>query len=356
MSTPTKDLARTDRLITKVTTWVALLIGVVLAGWGGYTVWGLWHYEATNDAQIDEYINPVTAKVSGYVQEIYYTDDQSVKEGDTLAILDGREYRIQLAEAQAALANAKAQLQVLASNTNTSVKNALVSQSQIGAAKAKLWKQQQDFTRYQTLLETESITRQQFENVKTALDVAKADYEALQNTYAASLGKTDDIRAQRAVALAEIQRRQAVIDRINLELSYTVITAPYDGKMGRKTIQKGQLIQAGQTLAFIVDEEAGKWVIANYKETQIKHMHIGQAVDIQTDAFPGEVFHGSIVSLSAATGSRFSLLPPDNATGNFVKITQRIPVRIKLTDAKAKTEILRAGMNAEVILQKTVNS
>ncbi|MFD1139514.1 HlyD family secretion protein [Larkinella insperata] len=287
MKTTHQDHSKTDRLITNVTAWIAGALGLALLGWGGYTAWELWHYEATNDAQIEEYINPVTSKVTGYIQDVYYTDDQAVKEGDTLAVIDDRECRIQLAEARAALANANAQLQVLASNTTTSVKNALVSQSQIGAARAKLWKQQQDFERYQKLLETESVTRQQFENVKTALDVAKADLQALENSYQASLAKTDDIKAQRAVALAEIQRRQAVVDRIKLELSYTVITAPYDGKLGRKTIQKGQLVQAGQTLAFLVDAQEGKWVIANYKETQIKHMHIGQTVQIQTDAFPG---------------------------------------------------------------------
>jgi membrane fusion protein, multidrug efflux system len=129
------------------------------------------------------------------------------------------------------------------------------------------------------------------------------------------------------------------------------ITAPYDGKIGKKTIQKRQLVQPGQTLAFIVDLEEGKWVIANYKETQIREMYVGEPVEIETDAFPGQTFHGRIESLSPATGSRFSLLPPDNATGNFVKIIQRIPVRIRLTDDQAKVKNLRAGMNAEVTIK-----
>ncbi|MDR6194689.1 HlyD family secretion protein [Siphonobacter sp. SORGH_AS_0500] len=350
----TSKYTRTDQLITRITAWVAGLIIIGLVAWGGFTVWDLYHFEATNDAQIDEYINPVTSRVTGYVRKVYYEDDQEVKKGDTLVVIDDDEYRIQKAEAEAALMTAKAQIGVLSSNTVTSDKNAVVNQLQIGAAKARLVKQQQDFERYEKLLATESITQQQFENVKMALDVAKSEYEALQKAYETSLSKTDDITAQKAVALAEIKRRQAVLDEINLKISYSVITAPYDGKMGKKTIQKGQLIQAGQTLAFMVDSEEGKWVVANYKETQIRHMHLGQTVDIETDAFPGEVFHGEIVSLSAATGSRFSLLPPDNATGNFVKIIQRVPVRIKLTDDVKKTQVLRAGMNAVVTIKKGV--
>lgn len=349
---PSSKQTRTDRLITRVTAWMALVILLGLAVWGGQSLWDLYHFEETNDAQIDEYINPVTSRVTGYVREVYYKDDQEVKKGDTLVVIDDDEYQIQKAEAEAALMTAKAQIGVLHSNTITSDKNAVVNQLQIGAAKAKLVKQQQDYDRYEKLLATESVTRQQFENVKMALDVAKSEYEALQKSYETSLSKTDDITAQKAVALAEIKRRQAVLDEIKLKISYAVIRAPYDGKMGKKSIQKGQLIQAGQTLAFMVDSEEGKWVVANYKETQLQHMHIGQPVNIETDAFPGQIFHGEIVSLSAATGSRFSLLPPDNATGNFVKIIQRVPIRIKLTDDTNTTKGLRAGMNAVVTLKK----
>ncbi|MCC9138332.1 HlyD family secretion protein [Pontibacter silvestris] len=356
MSSPKKNYTETDKLITRITAWAASVILVVLAGWGGYTLYQLWSYEETNDAQVEEYINPVTSRVTGYISKIYYTDNQSVKAGDTLIVLDNNEYQIQQYEAEAALANAQAQLVVLQSSIATSSTNALVSQAQIGAAKAKLWKQEQEYDRYQKLLKAESVTQQQFENVKTALDVARAEYQANLNAYQASLGKTNDIEAQLAVAQAEVKRREAILERAKLDVDYTVIRAPYDGKMGRKTIQKGQLIQAGQTLAFIVDQEQGKWVIANFKETQIKDMHEGQAVIVETDAFPGEEFHGTIESLSPATGSRFSLLPPDNATGNFVKIVQRIPVRIKLTDNVDKVDQLRAGMNANVSLRKGQNS
>ncbi|WP_198555276.1 HlyD family secretion protein [Siphonobacter sp. SORGH_AS_0500] len=195
----TSKYTRTDQLITRITAWVAGLIIIGLVAWGGFTVWDLYHFEATNDAQIDEYINPVTSRVTGYVRKVYYEDDQEVKKGDTLVVIDDDEYRIQKAEAEAALMTAKAQIGVLSSNTVTSDKNAVVNQLQIGAAKARLVKQQQDFERYEKLLATESITQQQFENVKMALDVAKSEYEALQKAYETSLSKTDDITAQKAV-------------------------------------------------------------------------------------------------------------------------------------------------------------
>lgn len=344
--------ARTDRLITTITGWLAGIILVALAIWGLSTFFELRKYEETNDAQVEEYINPITARVTGYISRINYEENQDVKKGDTLLIIDDSEYQLQQQEANAALLNAQAQMQVLESNVSTTAKTAEASRSQIAAAKAKLWKQQQEYDRYRKLYDAESATKQQLENVETALNVARADYETIIDNYDAAASKINDIKSQKAVVMAEIERRQALLGRNKLDVSYTVIRAPYDGKMGRRTIQEGQLIQAGQTLAFIVNQATGKWVIANFKETQVSNMHIGQSADIEIDAFPGKTFSGTIESLSPATGSRFSLLPPDNSSGNFVKIVQRIPVRIKLTNNTAETAVLRAGMNATVAISK----
>lgn len=344
--------AKSDRLITAITGWIAGIILVALAVWGIITLFELRRYEETNDAQVEEYINPVTSRVTGYISKINYEENQDVKKGDTLLVIDDSEYVLQEQEANAALMNARAQIQVLESNVVTSSKTAEGTQAQIAAAKAKLWKQQQEYDRYKKLYDTESATKQQLENVETALNVAKADYESVVNNYDAAVSKVNDIRSQKAVLIAEIQRREALLGRNKLDVSYTVIRAPYDGKMGRRTIQEGQLVQAGQTLAFIVNQATGKWIIANFKETQVSKMHIGQAADIEIDAFPGKTFNGTIESLSPATGSRFSLLPPDNSSGNFVKVVQRIPVRIKLTNPSSETALLRAGMNATVLISK----
>jgi len=352
MTAKKNNHARTDRLITTITGWVAGIILIALAIWGISTLFELRKYEETNDAQVEEYINPITARVTGYISRINYEENQDVKKGDTLLIIDDSEYQLQQQEANAALLNAQAQVQVLESNVTTTAKNANTSEAQIAAAKAKLWKQQQEYDRYQKLYDAESATKQQLENVETALNVAKADYQTVINSYDAAVSKINDIKSQKAVLAAEIERRQAMLGRNKLDVSYTVIRAPYDGKMGRRTIQEGQLVQAGQTLAFIVNQATGKWIIANFKETQVSHMHIGQTANIEIDAFPGKTFNGTIESLSPATGSRFSLLPPDNSSGNFVKIVQRIPVRIKLTSNVTETALLRAGMNATVAITR----
>jgi membrane fusion protein (multidrug efflux system) len=343
---------KTDKLITAITGWIAGIILVALAVWGISTLFELRRYEETNDAQVEEYINPITSRVTGYISRINYEENQDVKKGDTLLVIDDSEYVLQEQEASAALTNARAQIQVLESSVMTSTKTAEGTQAQIAAAKAKLWKQQQEYDRYKKLYDAESATKQQLENVQTALDVAKADYASIVNNYDAAVSKINDVRSQKAALMAEIQRREALLGRNKLNVSYTVIRAPYDGKMGRRTIQEGQLIQAGQTLAFIVNQATGKWIIANFKETQVSKMHIGQTADIEIDAFPGKTFNGTIESLSPATGSRFSLLPPDNSSGNFVKIVQRIPVRIKLTNAPGEIALLRAGMNATVSISK----
>ncbi|CAL1518282.1 HlyD family secretion protein [Chitinophaga sp. MM2321] len=343
---------KTDRFISRITTIVASIVVVCLAIWGVKTLIYQWRNEETNDAQIDEYINPVVAKVTGYVEEIRYEENQEVKKGDTLVIIDNSEYAAQQQEAEAALLNARAQVAVVSSSVNSSSQAAKVYESQIAAAKARLKNQEQEYDRYKKLYDVESATRQQLDRVEAALEVARSDYNTALGAYQASLAKINDAKVQQSTLDAEIKRREAVVTNKDLTVSYTVITAPYNGKMGRRTIQPKQLVQAGQTLAYIVDWESGKWVVANFKETQIRHMFVGETARIIVDAFPGQHFTGKIESLSAATGSRFSLLPPDNATGNFVKIAQRIPVRIRLNGTPETLKMLSAGMSVNVSVSK----
>jgi len=348
----TQKQSKADKIISRITTVIALIVLVVLMVWGGKTLFGYMKYEETNDAQVDEYINPVTARVSGYIKEVKFEENQDVKKGDTLVLIDDDDYTVQQDEASASLLNAKAQVSVQQSNIKTAQSTAMVAEAKIAAAKARLWKQQTEYNRYKKLFDAESATRQQLENIESLLQVAQAEYQAAKEDYMTAISRTNDIKAQRDVLESEIKRRQAVVKRNNLNTSYTVIVAPYDGKMGRRTIQAGQLVQTGQTIAYIVDRSAGKWVVANFKETQIARMYVGEKVNVEVDAFPGQLFIGEIESLSGATGSRFSLLPPDNATGNFVKIAQRIPVRIRLDKKDNATEHLSAGMSASVIVKR----
>lgn len=344
--------SNTDTIILRVTSWLAGIVAIILIIFGSVYLISYFRYEETNDAQIEEYINPIVSRVNGYVISIRYDDNQQVKKGDTLLVIEQSQYALKKQESEADVVNAAAQIKVLESSISTTAQVALVSKEQIAAAKAKLIREQQDYDRYKKLFEEESATRQQLENVKAAFDIALSEYQSAIADYKAALSKVNDIKAEREGLLAEIRRRKAQEGNAGLDLSYTVITAPYNGKMGRKTIQNGQFIQANETMAFIVNEDAGKWVIANFKETQIRNMHIGEEAEIEADAFPGETYHGRILSMSPATGSSFSVLPPDNSTGNFVKIVQRIPVKIRFIDSGVNIRQLASGMNAFVRIKK----
>jgi membrane fusion protein (multidrug efflux system) len=342
----------TDQIITRITASIAGVVVAALSVWGIITLWDLYKFEETNDAQVQEYINPVISRAGGFIVAVKFEENQELKKGDTLLVIDNREYVIQQQQTEAALLNAKAQLKVLESSVQTLTKTAQVNHSQIAGAQAKLVKEQLDYDRYKKLLDVESATKQQVENVQALKEVAEADLQSAGESYQASLSRVNDTQAQQVVVKAEIKRLEALLDRHKLDVTYTVITAPYNCRMGRRTVEKGQMIDAGQVLAYIVDEETDKWVVANYKETQIGLMHIGGLAEIEADAYPGKKFKGEIISLSPATGSSFSLLPPDNSTGNYVKIVQRVPVRIRLTGSRKEIDLLKAGMNVNVTISK----
>lgn len=347
-----KKYSVTDRLITRITGWVAVAIVIALAIWGISTLWGYYRYEQTNDAQVEEYVNPVISRAGGFIVAVKFEENQHVKKGDTLLIIDNREYILQQEQTEASIQKADAQLKVLESNIHTFEKSAASSQAQITATKAKVWKQQLDYDRYKQLYIEESATQQQLENMQATLDVNKSEYKSAQESYDAATSKIEDIRAEKVVILAEIARLKALLDRHKLDVSYTIVTASYDGRMGRRTVEVGQMIDAGETLAFIVNNETDKWVVANYKETQVAHMRIGDSVKIVADAYPDREFSGTIISLSPATGSSFSLLPPDNSTGNYVKIVQRVPVRIRVDGERKNLDVLKVGMNVNVYVPK----
>ncbi|GGH57794.1 membrane fusion protein (multidrug efflux system) [Filimonas zeae] len=337
-----KNNSLLHHLLTVIST--LLVLGGIAAGVYFFVFYH--NHQETNDAQVDQYVTPVMSRVTGYIQEVRYEENQLVHKGDTLVVIDNREFTTRLQLAQADLEAAAQTVQVLhkgalAISTNTSIKKA-----QIEAARAELWKHTQDYKRYENLLQEEAVTQQQYEQVKAGYQAAQARYnELVSGLEAASLG-TEEAASRVIPASTSVKARQAAVDNAALFVSYTIITAPYDGYTGRKTIQPGQLVKEGQTLVSVVSRE--KWITANFKETQVHKLAVGQAVSMKADATGNVVIHGRIQSLSPASGARFSLLPPDNATGNFVKIEQRIPVRIELTDKDSITQFLRAGMNVVV--------
>jgi membrane fusion protein (multidrug efflux system) len=308
-------------------------------------------YEETNDAQVESFINPVSARAGGFIKEVLFDQHQKVKQGDTLVILDDREYIQKVKEAESMLEDTKAQLQILDASIRSAQAATLINKDQIDAAKARLWQQEQDVKRFKNLLSNEAVTLSDYELVQTKYDVSQSDYSAAINSLKTNDSKVRELQARSGSIFAARKRAEALLDLARINLSYTVITSPYSGYTGRKNILEGQQVQAGQPLVSVVNTN-DKWVIANFKETQVHGMYVGQPVQIEADAITGKIYQGKIEAISASTGSKFSLLPADNSTGNFVKIIQRVPVKI-VFDERDMTE-LKAGMNVKITVKKAV--
>lgn len=304
--------------------------------------------EYTDNAQIKQHLTPVNTRVQGFIKKICFEEYQRVKKGDTLAIIDDTEYRLKVAQAEADYQNALAGKSAMYTTINTTQNNIFVTEAAIEEQRVRLLNAETDYKRYQELMKEEAVTPQQFDRVKTDYAATKARYEQLlrqkQSTTLMKQEQTQRLEQnESAIKLAE-----AALNLAKLNLSYTIICATTDGVTGRKDIHEGQLVQSGQTLVTLVDGTE-KWVIANYKETQTTDMKKGQLVKIHVDAIPGLVYEGQISSISDATGSFYSVIPQDNSAGNFVKVEQRIPVRIEFTHNNRTEDLarLRAGMNVE---------
>lgn len=308
--------------------------------------------EYTDNAQVKQHLTPVNTRVQGFIKKIYFEEYQKVKKGDTLVVIEDIEYRLKVAQAEADYHNALVGKNAMYTTINTTQNNILVTDAAIDEQRIRLENAETDYKRYQELVKEEAVTPQQFDRVRTDYAATKARYEQLiRQKQSTSLVKQEQTQRleqnEAAIKLAE-----AALELAKLNLSYTVILATTDGVTGRKEIHEGELVQQGQTLVILVDGTE-KWVIANYKETQTTNMHIGQKVKISVDAIPGVRFEGRISSISDATGSAYSIIPQDNSAGNFVKVEQRIPIRIEFTseNKKENLERLRAGMNVECTVE-----
>lgn len=344
-----KNETRRNRTFHVLITIIACILVV-----SGITL-GIWFYvfnrnhEETNDAQIEQYVTPIMSRITGYVQEVRFDENQFVHKGDTLVVIDNREYKSKLNVALADVQSAKQSSVVAEKNVATTASTTTIGESQLAVAKTNLWKTKLEYDRYKALVKDEAATSQQLEKVKADYESAQAHFQEMRDRIQASNLSTSQAQANVPTMQTNIASKQAVADNAALFLSYTIITAPYDGWVGKRTLQPGQMVKEGQSLLSIVSKE--KWITANFKETQLQYLTVGQQVKIKADAIDGKEFTGIITSLSPASGARFSLLPPDNATGNFVKIEQRIPVRIQLKDANKQADFLRAGMNITVIAE-----
>lgn len=301
------------------------------------------HTETSNDAQVEQYISPVNLRASGYIKKIYFTEHQSVKKGDTLLVLDDREYRIRVMEAEAALKDAMAST-VVDATLQTTQNSASVYEASIAEIEIRLAKLEKDRQRYENLLKRNAATPIQLEQIETEYEATRKKLEATKRQQRAAMSGIKEVSNRRESTEAAIQRATAALEMARLNLSYTVVVAPCDGKLGRRALEEGQYISAGQSITYILPDTQ-KWIIANYKETQVENLALGQQVRIKVDAISGKEFTGKITAISGATGSKYSLVPTDNSAGNFVKIQQRIPVRIDFTNlSKEDNERLAAGM------------
>lgn len=328
----------------------AVIIAIVAVG----IIWVCGHFihlgsvEWTDNAQVRRNIVPINSRVQGYIERICFDDFQEVKMGDTLVIIDNSEYLLRVAQTNASYQRSLVDSTAMGTTISTTENNLSVSDAAIEELRIRMDQAERDYRRYEQLLGQKAVTQQQYENMKVNYEAMKSKYDMLvRQKKSTSLFKTEQTQrlAQRK---AEIEAAGAALDLAKLNLSYTVITAPCDGITSRKNIQIGQLIQPGQNLLSLVESDK-VWVIANYKETQTANITNGLDVKVKVDAVPDVVFKGIVTTIANATGSQYSVVPVDNATGNFIKVEQRIPIRIDFSAENSAENLkrLRSGMNVE---------
>lgn len=308
-------------------------------------------HETTDNAQIETQIIPILPRVSGYVKSISLRDFDSVNKGQLIVELDDAELQAQMIESEADLQQAKTEIV----NAQATLQNALstlaINKGNISLSEVRKKKSDDDQQRDQKLLADGAISKKQIDDSKFNVEISTQLLDISKIEYAAAQSKIAILKSNVQKAHDVVKVKEARITQILLKMSYTKIYAPVSGKIGKKNISEGQFIQAGTPLFSIVNDSTF-WIIANFKENQLQSLTPGRKVDIKIDAFANEKITGTIASLSEATGAKFALLPPDNSSGNFVKVTQRIPIKIWIDDLQKYREMLRAGMSVLIVAEK----
>ena len=327
-----------------------VIIAIIAVGiiWVCSHFFHLGNVEWTDNAQVRRNIVPINSRVQGYIERICFNDFEEVHKGDTLVVIENTEHLLRVAQANAAYQRSLVENTAMGTTISTTENNLSVNDAAIDELKVRLVQAEKDYNRYEQLLAQKAVTRQQYEDVKTNYDALKAKYDMLvrqkNSTRLVKIEQTQRLEQRQA----DIEAAKAALDMAQLNLSYTVVTAPCDGIASKKNIQIGQLIQPGQNLLSLVESD-NVWVVANYKETQMKNIKDGMTVKIKVDAVPDITYSGVVTSISNATGAQYSAIPVDNATGNFVKVKQRVPVRIDFSDDNSSENLSRlsSGMNVE---------
>lgn len=327
---------------------IVLIAVLLVAGYFGYRKvnYAITH-ETTDNAQVETQITPVLPRVAGYVKHISVKDYDSVKTGDLLVELDDAELQTQLLEMEADYRQAEVDVINAKAALNNAVVSLRVNQGNIELSQVRYKKTEDDLKRDQNLYTDQAITRKQLDDTKFAVATAAQQLTNSRTDLAAAQSRIAVLQSGVQKAAAALDVKKAKIAQTQLKLTYTKIYAPQAGKIGKKNVSEGQFVQAGTPLFSIVNDTT-YWIVANFKENQLKKLYPGKEVDIEIDAFPDTKIIGIIESLSEATGAKFSLLPPDNASGNFVKVTQRVPVKIQIKDIDKYRNMLRAGLSVFV--------
>ena len=330
-----------------------VLIVACLLGGAAYAVSQFMHFgsgEFTDNARVCQNIVPQNCRVQGFIREVRFTEFQQVKKGDTLAIIEDSEFRLRLAQAEADLLRAQQGSRGTASSIVTTKTSMGVTDAGIEAARVQMDNAKREDARFEKLLGQDAVTRQQYDKVHTGYLSAKAAYEQALRSRQTQSAVVAEQGHHLSASEQGIELARRAVDLARLNLSYCYIIATCDGTVGSKDIHVGQLVNPGQTLVSIVDK-GERWIEANYKESQLPHIKVGNKVQITADAVPGVKYTGTVERISDATGSAFALIPIDNATGNFVKVEQRVTVRIKL-DGNADNAKLKGGYNVECIVEE----
>jgi membrane fusion protein (multidrug efflux system) len=339
--------SRRNGLLKRTALGTLVVLGLAAAAEYGTQYWQTGRFMvSTDDAYVQADSTLIAPRVSGYVSQVLVTDNQPVKAGQILARIDDRDYQIALRQAVADRQTAEADIRSF--DAQLVLQSSVIEQAnqQVAAADAALRFAQQDHTRYETLSRSGAGTTQSEQQTESMLVQRMAGLAQAKAALAAARQQVDVLQAAQVKAAAQLAHFQAAEQQAELNLEYTVLKAPEDGTIGARTLRVGQYVQAGTQLMAVVPLDA-VYIVANYKETQLTHVRPGQAVEVSVDTFPDEVIHGHVDSVSPATGLQFALLPPDNATGNFTKIVQRLPVKIVLDHAPGSAALLRPGMSVE---------
>lgn len=336
---------RTKKIGRNIVVIAIILVGL---GWVCSRFIHLGRVEYTDNAQIRRNIIPINSRVQGYIQKVCFDDFQFVHKGDTLVVIESSEYRLKVVQAKANYQKALMENSAMETVISTTANNLTVSDANIEELRIRLNQAKTDFHRYEQLYAQKAVTRQQYGNAKADYEATRAKYDMLVRQKRSTSLVKDEQTQRLEQNQTNIEVAQAAQHLAELNLSYTVIVAPCNGVTSKRAIQEGQLIQPGQTLLSVVDHDS-VWVIANYKETQTRHIDEGMPVDIEVDAVPGITYQGRVATLSSATGAQYSIIPQDNSAGNFVKVEQRIPIKIVFTGENRREDMdrLRSGMNVE---------